>query len=232
MRAYLNNDTFVKIEYTEMKAIFVIASPIEVDGKVYIVEILKDITKSGNTVCNFNGNSNRVNELIRETNRKVMRDELTGAYNRRYIKERFAVDINLSNKGENSLSIIVVDIDHFKNINDTYGHAIGDKVLADFTSLIMNSIRKATDWVGRYGGDEFIIVLNNTDSKTVEVVAEKIRKTLEKTTFTNGDISIKMTSSFGVCDINDAKADLASLISKADNSLFKAKLSGRNRIVS
>lgn len=231
MRSYLNNDTFVKIEYDEKKIILVTATPVEVEGKIYIVEILKDITHNGSVLHKLNENSYQVEELISEINEKAIRDELTGVYNRRYISERLPTDVNYSLRSKKPLSIIMADIDFFKVVNDKYGHTIGDKVLADFTNLILKSIRNTTDWVGRYGGEEFIIVLNNTDSNSAFIVAEKIRKILEKTTFQYGEVSIKITSSFGVYSLKDAKVDIEHLITKVDKNLYEAKISGRNKTV-
>ena len=132
MRAYLNNDTFVKIEYDKEKIVLITATPVEIEGEIYIVEILKDITKNGSALHKLTESSYSVEEMISTMNEKVVKDELTGLYNRRYINERLPVDINCSKARNMPLSVIMADIDFFKKINDKYGHVIGDKILIDF----------------------------------------------------------------------------------------------------
>ncbi|MDP4090167.1 MAG: GGDEF domain-containing protein, partial [Bacillota bacterium] len=127
------------------------------------------------------------------------------------------------------ISVIMADIDFFKNVNDNYGHIYGDKVLKDFSSLITKNIRKNNDWVGRYGGEEFFVVLNNTDINGAYRVAEKIRMELERTKFVYGDISINITASLGVIEARDVNMTLEEVIRGVDRNLYKAKQSGRNR---
>lgn len=228
IRAYLENDTFVKMEYVDGKAFLITAVPVEFNGKLYIAEILKDISTNGTIV---NTNDKKVADLIDELNDKVIKDDLTKIYNRRYINEKLPVDISKSLFENKPLSIIMCDIDYFKNINDKYGHVIGDKVLHDFAQLISKNIRKETDWVGRYGGEEFLIVLNNSISKNAYNVAEKIRKLLEKTTLSYDSISFNITASFGVKENTDSNKDAEELIKMADSNLYRAKSEGRNRTV-
>jgi|GEM_PF-120253 len=231
MRAYLNNDTFVKLEYDKERIALITATPVDVDGKIYIVEILKDITNNGSVLHKFNENSDSVEEMISSMNEKVVKDELTGLYNRRYINERLPIDINYSKISNMPLSIIMADIDFFKKVNDKYGHVIGDKILVDFSNLILKSIRNSSDWASRFGGEEFIIVLNETELKSAYIVAEKIRKLVEGTTFTYGDIEINITASFGVYGIEDNNISISDLLLNVDKNLYKAKASGRNRTV-
>lgn len=231
MRAYLNNDTFVKVEHSGEKTFLITASPVTFDEKTYVAELLKDITTSGNIIYSKNGEKD-IKTLISEMNEKIITDELTKVYNRRYINERLPVDINDSITNGKVLSIILADIDFFKNINDNYGHLIGDKVLQDFAKILSCSIKKDTSWVARYGGEEFLIVLNNNESEDGYEVAERIRKLLNKTTFIYDDTKINLTCSFGVYGLKNKKMNIDELISKADKNLYEAKLSGRNKTVS
>ncbi|MHC9361642.1 GGDEF domain-containing protein, partial [Clostridium perfringens] len=96
-------------------------------------------------------------------------------------------------------TVILAERESFKNGNDTYGHLVGDKILRDFSKALNNNIRENSDWIGRYGGEEFIIVLNNTNLKYGVMVAYKLRKIIEKMNFDSGDLSLNITSSFGVC---------------------------------
>ncbi|NRW03939.1 diguanylate cyclase (GGDEF)-like protein [Clostridium beijerinckii] len=175
--------------------------------------------------------SDFVEELIISMNEKVIKDELTGLYNRRYINERLPVDINYMKISKMPLSIIMADIDFFKKVNDQYGHIIGDKILIDFSDLILKSVRGKSDWVGRFGGEEFIIILNYTEAKNAYKVAEKIRKVLENTSFNYDGIEIKITASFGVYEASDEDVNIYDLLSKVDKNLYKAKASGRNRTI-
>jgi diguanylate cyclase (GGDEF)-like protein len=123
----------------------------------------------------------------------------------------------------------MADLDNFKNINDSFGHLVGDEVLKSFTNLVKIHIRE-NDWIARFGGDEFIIVLNNTNLENAYKVAERIRTNLENTKITYNDIQIQITASFGVYEIeeDEVKDDYHKAIEKADLELLKAKKKGQN----
>lgn len=228
MRAYIENDTCVKIECRDNNVLLVIAAPVNYNGTTYILELLKDISKS--TSCNQDMKSNMVsiNLLLKEMGNKIIKDDLTGIYNRRYISERLPVDINKCEREQTPLSIIMADIDNFKRINDTYGHVIGDRVLKNFAELIYENISHETCWTARYGGEEFIIVLNNTEIQTSYKVAEMIRKKIQDRDFIYDDIHINITSSFGVYCVDNRKIEVNDLINEVDKNLYKAKQLGRN----
>lgn len=231
MRAHLEKETFHKLEYKDEKLFLIIASPIEKYGSEYIVEILKDVTDNGLIHGNEREMGEDIEFLIKEMNEKVVTDELTKVYNRRYINERLPIDINSSILNGFPMSIIMADIDYFKKINDTYGHLIGDKIIRDFAQIIKESIRKYTDWVGRYGGEEFLIVLNNIHPNDAYRVCEKIRKNIEEHIFKYDDYEIKITSSFGLYSISNEKLNVEGYIELADRNLYEAKKGGRNKTV-
>lgn len=233
MRAFLENDTFLKIEFADGKPVLITASPVTIDNKTYIVEMIKNISQVESSVnsekCTYN-----IEGLLKEINDVAIKDELTGIYNRRYINERLMVEIDNSITYNQPLFIIVTDIDLFKDVNDNYGHVVGDWILKDFAKLISSCIRSGSDWVGRYGGDEFLIVINNTDSKNAFNIVEKIRKVIEDRDFTYENIQVKITASFGAYSIintTDMKLSVDELINKADRNLYLAKNSGRNKTV-
>lgn len=228
MRAFIQNDTCVKIECKDNSIIFIIATPVEYKGQVFVLEMLKDISK--NTVSSkiISENIEGVNVLLKEIGNKLLRDELTQIYNKRYISERLPVEISKSTSEKKPLSIIMVDIDFFKNVNDSYGHVIGDRVLRDFAQLLAEYIDSDTSWAARYGGEEFIIVLNNVNIQGAFDIAEKIRRGLEKKVFIYDDIRIHITSSFGVYCTYGSDFEVDDLINEADKNLYKAKQSGRN----
>lgn len=231
MRAYMNKDTFIKLEYDKEKIVLITATPVEINGTTYIVEILKDITQNGSVLHKLTESSRSVEELLSSMNEKVVKDELTGLYNRRYINERLPVDMDYSKISKMPLSIIMADIDFFKKVNDKYGHVIGDKVLIDFSNLILKSLRNNSDWAGRFGGEEFIIVLNNTEPKDAYEVGENIRKLVENTTLCYDNIKMNITASFGVYSITSNDISISDLLSKVDKNLYKAKVRGRNRTI-
>jgi two-component system, cell cycle response regulator len=231
LKAYRERETFVKIEKLNDKTIMVTSTQAIVDGEEYIIEILKDVTKSDRVNYSSDGCCYTLEGYMHEINDKAMKDGLTGVYNRRFINERLQADINNTIIRNKPLSVIMADLDHFKRVNDEYGHVIGDKVLQEFSRIMMDNIRKDTDWVGRYGGEEFLVVLNNADSEVAFKTAEKIRRALENHEFSFDGVSFKITASFGVYGISNLKLDMEKLISTVDNNLYLAKNSGRNRTI-
>ncbi|EGT0012437.1 GGDEF domain-containing protein [Clostridium perfringens] len=228
-KAYLKDDTFMKLEYNQKNIFLVLASPIEIEERKYVVEILKDITNNGEIV-EGTGETDYLDLTIKTMGENLVKDYLTGVYNKRYIDQRFSKEANRNLKESIPTTVIMTDIDSFKRVNDTYGHLIGDKILRDFAKVLNNSIRENSDWIGRYGGEEFIIVLNNTNMKNGVKVAEKLRKIIEKMSFDYDEISVKITASFGVCEVSE-KEDPFDTIKNADEKLYMAKMAGRNKTV-
>lgn len=155
-------------------------------------------------------------------------DKLTGTYVRKYFEQIFDEELQDAKLNEYYLSVIMLDIDHFKNINDTYGHQKGDTVLAETGKIIKNSIR-STDHVGRYGGEEFIVLLPNANKDDAYKIAEKIRKKIENSNLIGGDA--KLTISGGIATYPQDGSQQGEIIEKADQALYMAKESGRNQNV-
>ncbi len=154
-------------------------------------------------------------------------DELTGLHNRRSFNETFALSLSSARRHGHPLSLISIDLDHFKTINDTYGHSIGDLVLKEFSNLLKDMVR-VEDIASRWGGEEFIIMLPNTTSEAAAALAERIRSTFEQQSSSASPLAV--TASFGVSQLqNDDNED--SLIRRVDNALYTAKREGRNRVV-
>jgi two-component system cell cycle response regulator len=161
-------------------------------------------------------------------------DPLTGTYNRGYLTERLPQEIKRARRYGRALSIILCDIDHFKKVNDTHGHLVGDRILKDFTQCIRQSIRYDVDWTARYGGEEFLIVLPETDVNGASVMAKRLQSELsQRVTKTQGK-KIFITASFGVTgfcpDTPDEMISPEAMINKADKYLYQAKREGRNRV--
>lgn len=154
------------------------------------------------------------------------KDGLTNVYNRRSISEKLL----LLDKHELSYSIILLDLDHFKTINDSYGHDIGDRVLRRVASILGQNIRHK-DMVGRFGGEEFILILNEDNLDTVKEVAERCRHQIEKTQIqVHNDLSISITASLGIAIGNQEKNNHENIVRLADQALYLAKSSGRNQV--
>ena len=175
----------------------------------------------------------RTNKLIEEETKRVYQeklantDSLTGSFNRRYLNE-FSIEYLRIIKRENkNLSLLMVDIDDFKNINDTFGHETGDKVIKQLVSIIKDVVRE-NDLIVRFGGDEFLILLPNTNLINARLVGQKIADHIDKY---NKDKEFNFTISMGVSMFNKQDNSIEDMISRADNALYEAKKIGKNCIV-
>ncbi|KXF77643.1 diguanylate cyclase response regulator [Paramesorhizobium deserti] len=178
----------------------------------------------------------RYNDLLRrslsQTIEMAVTDGLTGLHNRRYLDSHMSMLFTRSVSRERPLSVLMTDIDHFKRINDTYGHDAGDDVLRDFAGRLHRNIR-GIDLACRYGGEEFIVVLPDTDAHMAAVVAERIRETVASTPFLicNGTASVDVTISIGLASLQLRDDSVEKLFKRADVALYEAKKNGRNRVV-
>lgn len=153
-------------------------------------------------------------------------DSLTGLYNRLKIDEILDYEIKQSKRYKHDLSLIFADIDNFKIINDTFGHDKGDQVLIEISKILKNNLRD-TDSIGRWGGEEFVIICKKTDKNRAFIIAEKIRKIIEQHDFTTGN---KQTASFGIAEYIDGD-DRRNLTTKADSAMYKAKQLSKNVVI-
>ena len=162
-------------------------------------------------------------------------DALTGAYNRRYLMEQLPREIERCRRYGYPLSVIMCDIDHFKQINDAQGHAAGDEVLTQFVARVQRSIRSNSDWIARYGGEEFLMILPETGFASSVFVAEKIRAIVGAAPFATRGGETRVTASFGVASTGPDGPDLGlkveGLIKAADQCLYRAKQAGRNQSI-
>ena len=171
-------------------------------------------------------------ETNRRLNRMSVQDPLTGLYNHKHLLDWLHIEFKRAERNAEPLSCIMLDIDHFKMINDSYGHKFGDYVLKTFAYLIQYNIRKI-DISGRYGGEEFLIILPNTDLHGAINVAEKLRRIIERHSFKEGVFEVNLQASFGVASTSEDRSLQADhLLQMADKALYLAKESGRNRVCS
>jgi diguanylate cyclase (GGDEF)-like protein len=161
------------------------------------------------------------------------RDSLTGLYNRLYVLEKIDSEMNRSLRHGCPVSLIMLDIDHFKRVNDSFGHSAGDHVLRSVGQVLRDSCR-VYDVPGRYGGEEFCVVLPETKVGNTTVVAERIRERLAASRFDIGTDSVIVTASIGIAGVDSFEAEGAlspsTLIDRADRALYSAKHHGRNRV--
>lgn len=157
-------------------------------------------------------------------------DDLTKLFNTRYLDRTLEIEINRSNRHHTSLSLIFMDVDHFKTINDNYGHLVGSKLLVEMGQLLIKCLR-TVDIVARYGGDEFVIVLPQTPPDNAIQIAERIRRSIEHNVFLKKDgYSLKMTASFGVASYPESAKSKEELLRLADEAMYRVKYQTRNGV--
>ncbi len=170
-------------------------------------------------------------EYARHMYDAVLRDGLTGAFNRRYFNNRIMAEIAFAKRHHRQLSLIFIDLDHFKRVNDDHDHQCGDTVLKQFSELVHMTIR-SEDVFARYGGEEFVLVCRETDEQSAAILAERIRQLVEGTCFTHQEIKLRITVSLGLACLDEQGINEAELLLKAaDRALYRAKGRGRNRVV-
>lgn len=167
-----------------------------------------------------------------ELKKRAITDFLTGINNRRHFFDLSSIEYSKAVRYKRKIAVMIFDIDHFKNVNDTYGHAIGDKVLIHFSQLMVSNIRES-DVFARFGGEEFILLMIESGCQSAMAMAERAREIIEQTPFTDGELSINITVSAGVAGEDEIQegGSLEDLIRKADVALYDAKQTGRNRVV-
>lgn len=195
-------------------------------------QILKnnDQVKTGNVVFKFLDKGNIEAYAQRELFEKANRDALTGAYSKGALIERGPEVIKRSETLNEPLSVIVFDIDHFKKVNDTYGHAAGDMVLKELSRIISTKLVRANDFFARYGGEEFVLILSGTPVSAAIDIAERIRKTIQESEFVFESKKIPVTVSVGCASRKSEESSWDVLFERADKSLYSSKQNGRNRV--
>jgi diguanylate cyclase (GGDEF)-like protein len=167
------------------------------------------------------------NERLKEIS---IRDGLTGLYNHRYFREILVREFALARRNHSDISCFMIDLDYFKDVNDTFGHAFGDFVLRGFAELLKGIIRR-TDWLARYGGEEFVLLLPNTGLEGARVLAEKFRKKAGENIYSQDNFSRRVTVSIGIASyFSHQPPTPAHLVTFADRALYRAKAGGRNQV--
>ena len=156
-------------------------------------------------------------------------DALTGLPNRQAFMDKAKKEFSRSNRYSRPLSMVMIDIDHFKSVNDQYGHATGDHVLTNVGHILSDGLRDS-DVLARIGGEEFVLLLPDTPEANTEYVAERMRKQLANTAIKYKDLELTITASFGVAAISPEDETLEQMLARADLAMYEAKNSGRNRV--
>lgn len=172
----------------------------------------------------------QINYIYTRTKYLSITDELTGLSNRRCFDNTLEKEFLRALRYNNKLTLVMFDIDHFKTVNDTYGHPCGDYILKEVANAALQTFRK-TDTVFRFGGEEFVVILTETDIKQSEIPLERFRKTIETLDLTYQNQQINITVSIGACQLNQSIGNKEEFLQKADNALYDAKNSGRNKVV-
>ena len=172
--------------------------------------------------------------LVESREQEARTDHLTGAYNRRFLFQQLSRELAAAQRSQGELSVLVLDFDHFSEVNDRYGHAAGDSALKEVVKRIHGSLRRNGDWCARMGGDEFSVVLPQTNAADAKFMAETLRNAIEESPIRTGTGIVRMTVSIGASSlsaITDRESITAEqLLDLADQSLYKSKDAGRNRV--
>ena len=201
-----------------------------VDNSLSLNPITDEVITILSIIAHTVGQAINNSKIYQKTLDVAIRDDLTGLHNRRYFNERFLDEVERAGRYGETLSFLMCDIDHFKRVNDTYGHPTGDEVLRVIAGGLRNTLRK-NDVLARYGGEEFSVILINTDKSQATGIAEKLRQTIEEMSFAGrGGEKIRVTASFGVSTLGDDARSFEGLIASADSALYQAKARGRNRV--
>ncbi|MEG2109125.1 GGDEF domain-containing protein [Clostridium sp.] len=230
IKSYIEDDTFFKIELKNDEIYLVISTPFKIEDKTFIVELIKNISK--NSYYKDDSYNNSIHNLLSNIDNILSTDELTKIYNKKFIYDQLEKDLNSNLESIYPLTFMMIDIDFFKNINDTYGHVIGDKVLKDFVSILNSNLKGTNALLGRFGGDEFLILFRNISLDKINTLGESIVKSIEDYDFKYNGLSITLTCSLGSYTIFDKNIAVEDLVKASDHNLYLAKESGRNKLVS
>jgi diguanylate cyclase (GGDEF)-like protein len=191
----------------------------------------KDETSLAQSIVNVSSIARENARLFSEVQTLAATDSLTGLFNRRHFYELAELEMKRSLRYERPLSVIMADIDFFKKVNDSYGHAVGDLVLREAATILKQNTRE-TDIVGRYGGEEFVLMLPETNLENALSLAERIRAAVSHIRIPNEKKDVFITISLGVAEYSMERENLDALLNRSDQALYEAKKTGRNRVCS
>jgi diguanylate cyclase (GGDEF)-like protein len=230
MRALNENASFSKVENIDDRLYMVIAAPIQINNDKYVVELLRDITDDTSSSLYVDKTSQDLQDEIYKLNQLAIKDPLTNTFNRRYLNEQLPCNLKKFNDCKFSLTLIMVDLDKFKDINDSFGHLCGDYILKEVSFILKSYVKNYNGWICRYGGDEFIMYLENISKEQSYVIADNLREEINNYKFIYNCAPIHTTCSFGVCFLNEKNINFNDIINNADMKLLEAKKT-RNTVI-
>lgn len=227
IRAHMEGKYFLKLEQLENITMIVTAITVDNTKQPLVVELLKNVSDSMMVGCGDYAKGRMIGDVLSQINEMIVKDELTGLNNRRFVNERLPADIVKATLEKTPLSVLFFDIDNFKEINDSCGHSWGDRMIIEAAKAIRSCIRENTDWVARYGGDEYLVCLNQTSQEEAYRIAEEIRREVANLRFPEKD-DIQITLSIGSYTMEDSPLTAEELIALADQRMYEAKRHGKN----
>lgn len=223
VRCHFENKCFMKLEQSDAAIMMVTALPIENADKPTVIELLKNATDTMLIGSGVYTDGHMMKNIVAEINALAVKDELTGLFNRRYIHERLAADVVKAALEERPLSVIFLDIDNLKLLNDALGHRFGDEVLVNVANVLMSCADGNSDWVARYGGDEFLICLNNTPEESAGQTMQRIHDRIDSLELAFGGEPMRISASMGAYTMLGEANTPDEIIALADKRMYEAK---------
>lgn len=227
VRAFKDNKSYMKLEQKQNVIMMVTALPVESERPV-ILELMKNATDSMMIGTGEYNSGQMMRNVVHDINSLVVKDHLTSIYNRRFVDDRLPVDIVDATVNGKPLSVIFIDIDNMKEINDSYGHIAGDLALKLVAGAMRSCIRGGSDWAARYGGDEFLICLNGIGREEAERIGGRIGANIRATRIPVKGGNVAVTASMGIQTMEDTAFTAEELIRRADEKMYRAKKASKS----
>lgn len=222
------NKQIVKLEAIDGKIYLIVAIPITLDGKLFSLELINDVTDSLVINDAFHKQNVDVQGIISQMNDMALRDPYTRLYNKRFAEQEVSKAM-IAWKPEHTLFLGVIDIDHFKKINDTYGHIKGDDVLGVMSQILENYGARGNGWASRMGGDEFMVLWNDITPEEASDMAQALKEELSAHMFAKDDDQFTVSVSIGICQYSPQISDWKVFIDSADKKMYLDKKSTHNK---
>lgn len=231
IQALQEGEIYAKLEFKKDITYMILAVPLQLKDRKVVLELMRDITKERILFDSIDDFKEEPYSLLKNRNENIIKDSLTNLFNKRYIYERLPFDILSSNIKEEFLSLLMINIDDFKEINKNYGHSCGDWILSEFGKILKKQVETKNQWVARYNADTFIIVLNHYTLEQSKQWAENLKDIMKDLRFHCGKDFIYITASIGVYTTFKADISMEELLHRAKTPLKEAKAQGKNCIV-
>lgn len=224
IRAIQEQNTIVKLEYMESMIYLVFSVPVTINKETYVLECIKDVTLSlmVNSVHDKKGDNKNIASLIHRFNELLIHDDYTGLYNKSYVYQKLSEDILKAKRADTMLAAVVIDIDDFKEVNDTYGHVAGDRVIMKLASKLKECQDDENVWAARIGGDEFLLVFKNTSEEIIQQTCRKLQTGIAEIAFKGSKERFHAYISTGAA-VWQKEETAKELIHKADLAMYDEK---------